>query len=64
MVKDFFAPQKGGSVGCGPIAGAMALLTFLIVIFLMAQGSGFFEAFWKILVFAYEILDELWQEDQ
>lgn len=58
-----FPQQGGGSVGCAPILGAMFLLTMLTVVFLMAQGSGFFEAFWDILVFVYEVLDELWQEE-
>lgn len=62
---EFFPNQKpGGSVGCLPIGGSIALLTLLIVVFMMAQGTGFFEALWKILVFVYEILDELWSEDQ
>lgn len=45
-----------------PILLFMALLIGLTVVFLMARGSGFFEAFWDILVFVYEVIDELWEQ--
>lgn len=45
-----------------PILLFMGLLMGLTVVFLMALGSGFFEAIFQIFVFIYEVIDELWEK--
>lgn len=59
---DLFPEQGGGSVGCGPLTLAMVILGGLVIVFMMAQGAGFFEAVGDVGSAVIEVIDELWEK--
>lgn len=62
-MSDLFPEQRGGSAPIGWFFGIMGLLICVTSVFVsLATKTGIFESLWTVLVFIYEIVDELWEK--